>query len=160
MDWVSVSRIIGTTVIGILFSAGCSKAAQVRSMENRIGNLDERISYLERNSAATPSNFEMAASTMDLPTQPSASAVVDKSPWLKPTPYDIQLALKNAGFYRGNIDAKLGPKTHAALKEFQRVHGLKADGVVGRQTWDKLSQYVDGPAENQSAAETTPAPQK
>ncbi|MBI3021021.1 MAG: peptidoglycan-binding protein, partial [Candidatus Omnitrophica bacterium] len=30
-----------------------------------------------------------------------------------------------------------------AIREFQRVHGLNEDGVVGKQTWAKLSAYED-----------------
>lgn len=31
-----------------------------------------------------------------------------------------------------------GPKTEQAVKEFQRLHGLKADGIVGNATWDLI----------------------
>lgn len=53
----------------------------------------------------------------------------------------IQQALKNAGFYKGDIDGKIGPKTKMAIKAFQKSKGLIADGVVGQKTWDELSKY-------------------
>ena len=31
-----------------------------------------------------------------------------------------------------------GPKTEAAVKEFQSKHGLPADGIVGDATWAKI----------------------
>jgi len=31
-----------------------------------------------------------------------------------------------------------GPKTEAAVKEFQAKHGLPADGIVGDATWAKI----------------------
>ena len=55
---------------------------------------------------------------------------------------DIQKALKNAGFYSGSIDGKLGPKTKKAIEEFQSSKGLKADGKVGPKTWSELKKYL------------------
>ena len=55
----------------------------------------------------------------------------------------VQIALKKAGYYNGAIDSKLGSGTKKAIKQFQQDHDLKADGVIGRQTWDKLKTYLD-----------------
>ena len=55
---------------------------------------------------------------------------------------DIQTALKNAGFYTGAIDGKIGPKTKGAVTEFQKAKGLKADGKVGPKTWVELEKYL------------------
>ncbi|MBI3996943.1 MAG: peptidoglycan-binding protein, partial [Candidatus Omnitrophica bacterium] len=54
----------------------------------------------------------------------------------------IQTALKNAGYYSGSIDGKIGSQTKQAIKEFQRTHGLSADGKVGPKTWTPLAQYL------------------
>ncbi|MEM7817114.1 MAG: peptidoglycan-binding domain-containing protein [Candidatus Aenigmatarchaeota archaeon] len=54
----------------------------------------------------------------------------------------MQRALRNAGFYKGPIDGKIGPQTKNAIKEFQKANGLVPDGVVGRRTWEKLSKYL------------------
>ena len=51
---------------------------------------------------------------------------------------DVQAALAKAGFDPGPTDGKMGKKTKAALKAFQRAHGLKADGVIGDKTWKLL----------------------
>jgi peptidoglycan hydrolase-like protein with peptidoglycan-binding domain len=56
---------------------------------------------------------------------------------------DIQQALKNAGFYQGEIDGKIGPKTKKAIEDFQAKNNLKADGKVGPLTWGKLSVYLN-----------------
>ncbi len=61
----------------------------------------------------------------------------------KPTPKEIQQALKNAGLYDGNVDGKIGPKTKKAIEAFQSQNGLKADGKVGRKTWKALSVYLN-----------------
>ncbi|OPY89354.1 MAG: Zinc D-Ala-D-Ala carboxypeptidase precursor [Smithella sp. PtaU1.Bin162] len=55
----------------------------------------------------------------------------------------IQKALKNAGYYQGAIDGKIGPKTKEAILKFQRAKGLKADGVVGKKTSAALNRYLD-----------------
>lgn len=55
---------------------------------------------------------------------------------------DIQTALKAAGFYTGNVDGKMGPKTKRAIVEFQKARGLKADGKVGPKTWVELEKYL------------------
>lgn len=61
----------------------------------------------------------------------------------KPTANEIQTALKNAGFYSGAVDGKIGPNTKKAITEFQKSQGLVADGKVGPKTWDLLSKYLN-----------------
>ena len=60
----------------------------------------------------------------------------------KPTPKQIQQALKNAGFYKGKIEGTLGPKTKKAIEDFQSQNGFKADGKVGAKTWKALSSHL------------------
>lgn len=55
---------------------------------------------------------------------------------------DVQRALKNAGFYKGTIDGKIGQQTKKAVESFQRQHNLTADGIVGRRTWEELKVYL------------------
>ena len=54
----------------------------------------------------------------------------------------IQKALKNAGYYQGTLDGKVGTRTKQALKNFQKDNGLEPDGVCGRQTWARLQQFA------------------
>ncbi len=39
-----------------------------------------------------------------------------------------------------DADGKFGAKTEAAVKRFQELHGLTADGIVGRKTWAALGE--------------------
>ncbi len=50
----------------------------------------------------------------------------------------IQTKLKNWGYYTDGIDGIFGAKTTTAVKYFQRVNGLTADGIVGKATAAKL----------------------
>lgn len=54
----------------------------------------------------------------------------------------VQAALREAGFYNGNIDGKIGRQSIAAISAFQRSQGIKADGIVGRVTWQHLQAFV------------------
>jgi peptidoglycan hydrolase-like protein with peptidoglycan-binding domain len=136
--------------------SGCA-AMQSRTdlsrFESQLGLLEERVTQLERTSVAgagapsdplalPPSDSGM---TIEEPkpraTKRSASRPVADASSLKPSTKAVQQALKNAGFYQGTIDGSNGPMTRDAVKEFQRVHGLTDDGVVGKQTWAKLKAY-------------------
>jgi len=50
----------------------------------------------------------------------------------------IQSALKRSGFYKGKIDGKMGLRTKKAIKAFQKLRGLRPDGIVGKKTWEAL----------------------
>ncbi len=54
----------------------------------------------------------------------------------------IQEALKAAGMNVGRIDGKMGKRTQAAIIDFQKRQGLKADGKIGWKTLTKFSEYL------------------
>ena len=59
------------------------------------------------------------------------------------SPKQVQTALKSAGYYTGSIDGKIGGGSKKAIKDFQKDHQLKSDGVVGKRTWQELKNYLD-----------------
>jgi peptidoglycan hydrolase-like protein with peptidoglycan-binding domain len=46
----------------------------------------------------------------------------------------LQVALRAQGLYLGPIDAIVGPRTRAAVRAFQRTHGLRVTGVANART--------------------------
>lgn len=61
------------------------------------------------------------------------------------TGYDVtqlQSSLKLLGYDPGPIDGIFGPKTEAAVIQFQKGNGLVADGIVGSITWENLQSQV------------------
>jgi N-acetylmuramoyl-L-alanine amidase len=52
--------------------------------------------------------------------------------------YELQGRLKHLGFYRGPIDGIFGWRTYWAVRNFQYRYGIRADGIVGPLTKNKL----------------------
>lgn len=63
-------------------------------------------------------------------------------PTIRLSAKQIQRALRDAGFYQGPIDGKIGFQTKEAIKKFQKAKGLKADGIVGKRTLLALNKYL------------------
>lgn len=59
-----------------------------------------------------------------------------------PSGKEIQAALKKAGFFKGEVDGQIGPRTKEAIRKFQEANGITPDGVVGSRTWSLLSKYL------------------
>ncbi len=51
---------------------------------------------------------------------------------------NLQYVLNRQGFYSGSLDGIFGPKTKAAVVQFQQNHRLEADGIVGTATLKAL----------------------
>lgn len=158
------ARLLAVAMLAVALSGCASRGTKDRfaRLSSQVGLLDERVTQLERMGAgSTASTFTTEApATQTWPSaddaqtgakRKSSSAIAvhaakkhAKAPSSgNPTTKDVQQALKAAGFYQGNVDGKSGPLTRQAVEEFQRINGLKADGVVGHQTWSKLQQYAE-----------------
>jgi peptidoglycan hydrolase-like protein with peptidoglycan-binding domain len=53
---------------------------------------------------------------------------------------DAQQALQSKGFDVGSIDGQMGPKTEAAIKQFQQKNSLDASGQLDAQTLAALGE--------------------
>lgn len=75
---------------------------------------------------------------------PASAEVVLGLPVLRrgdggPTVERIQSMLNVVGgIDRLIVDGAFGPKTEAAVRDFQQNENLTVDGIVGRQTWTAL----------------------
>lgn len=54
------------------------------------------------------------------------------------------------------VDGYAGPGTVAAIKRWQKSHGLKDDGVVGPDTWKKMKPFIDNAKKKPRKAQTAP----
>ena len=148
----------GVLVMGIAATmlAGCAgrtKTSALSRLQSQVNLLDERVAQLERGSVGTSPSSSIGEADIwtsiqepasaKRATRTAAPAKATTASTDKPGTREVQQALKNAGFYQGAVDGKMGPMTRQAITEFQRINGLKPDGVAGRQTWTKLKDYAD-----------------
>ncbi len=82
-----------------------------------------------RSTGATPTPAPVGASTLR---QGDLGAQVEQ----------LQRGLLRHGFDPGRVDGQFGPNTRAALVQFQRQHGLSADGVASDATRRALAGPV------------------
>ena len=65
----------------------------------------------------------------------------------------IQQALNDQGYNVGAVDGQMGPKTKAALKQFQQAKGLQASGKLDQQTVAMLT--TNSASSNTSSSNST-----
>ena len=65
----------------------------------------------------------------------------------------LQKRLKALGYYSGTVDGDFGSGTTTAVKSFQEQNGLKADGIAGTSTLNKL--YLDTTGKANSGSSST-----
>lgn len=113
---------------------------EVEALKYEVQDLSTQVGNIDNNSMRGPveepstASVKKASSYGKGPTDDILKVEVD--------PERVQLALKKAGYYDGTVDGKLGPKTKEAIKQFQRDHGLTADGVIGKKTWAEMKTYL------------------
>jgi tetratricopeptide (TPR) repeat protein len=109
-----------------------SKSEQVdRSVAFRLGKLLGAY-HLVTGSVATLDEGKLAVDVTLLPTESVKKDLDPKE--------IVQKQLADLGYYQGKIDGKVGPMTKAAIKAFQRDHGLEVDGIAGPKTRAELKR--------------------
>lgn len=148
-------------ILCLLFLAGCATtqkstnsdlqgmSLRLQTLEESIKMRDQKIGEIEYDLAKVKQDCAQKTTTPTYSDR-KESAPVASSTKIKTeissnvirvegvTADQVQTALKNAGFYKGSIDGKLGPMTLEAIKSFQKENGLKVDGIIGSTTWASL----------------------
>ena len=63
-----------------------------------------------------------------------------------------QEALRSQGFDPGGVDGRYGPKTQAAIANYQRDHGLRETGRFDQRTLSALGVTAEGANTSRSAS--------
>ena len=152
---------IGVALSGFLVGCATSQKPtttgqlqiRVAHIENQLDEQSQDISQLQttveelsqhdskaRVSSAPISKAQLKGKSLPVPAPKSNYRRILRVPV---TPQDVQTRLKNAGYYSGAIDGKLGSGSRRAIKEFQIDHDLESDGIIGKKTWAELKNYSD-----------------
>ncbi|MDD5465051.1 MAG: peptidoglycan-binding protein [Candidatus Omnitrophica bacterium] len=130
--------LLGLAAVFVFSLSGCTTmhkndALEIQGLRNKVSALEaqlkERDDELNSLREASVKGGEYEAGAGEAKQQADAR--------------QIQTALKNAGYYQGTVDGKLGKKTRRAVREFQKANNLPVDGKVGRNTWVILKDYLD-----------------
>ena len=155
-------RLLPVFIFALALS-GCATTqpkAQNEQMESRVTELEKKLEakdaeIVDLQYEVKDLSGKVEASKSDMPQQ-AAEAPAEQVEKVKSSngsmssqiirvnvnPEQVQAALKAAGVYTGRVDGKIGPGTKAAIIAFQKSHGLKADGVLGKKTWEELKTYL------------------
>lgn len=125
----------------VIFLAGCATTRkgqdiQTQQLQNRIDYLETELERKNQEISNLETELERVSLRKDKKTETRDSST------LRLSIRQIQTALKNAGFYKGSIDGKIGSQTKEAIKAFQKANNLKPDGIVGKRTAERLSSYL------------------
>lgn len=133
--------LLGTAAVFVFSLSGCATMRknndlEVQGLRNKVSALetelrekDDEINSLKESSVKSNEAENVSAGKNEEGRQASAK--------------QIQTALKNAGYYQGTVDGKMGRKTRRAVRAFQRANNLPVDGRVGKKTWLALKEYLE-----------------
>ena len=130
---------LGLAVVSVIVLNGCAMmnkdaALTNQGLRNKVSALETQLK--EKDDEINSLRDAQVQSLVDL------NANVNQGNQLA-DPKQIQIALKNAGYFPGTIDGKMGKKTRRAIREFQKANNLQVDGRVGKSTWTALKEYLD-----------------
>lgn len=124
-----------------------SLSAKVQTLEGTVQDRDRELSQLQGQIDQMSREIDDQKRTIQAKEQARMAAPVETKDRLgiikvNVPATDIQSALKEAGFYNGAIDGKVGANTISAIAAFQKANNLTSDSIVGQKTWDLLKTYL------------------
>lgn len=90
--------------------------------------------------SAILSGTELPVAPIPAAEPPKADGTVGRATLRRPATGDLVKVLQQK--LQLNVDGFFGPKTEAAVREFQRAHALVPDGIVGPRTWASLDRIT------------------
>lgn len=115
------------------------KDTEIEDLKYDVKDLNAQIDDSESYSIEEPEVTYQPARTSSSRTSSKDTRIIRVSV----NPKTVQKALKNAGYYDGTIDGKVGNMTKKSIVAFQKDHDLKSDGIIGQKTWTELKTYLD-----------------
>ena len=154
--------------VAVLILSGCATTQspstvsklqiQVAQLERQVSDRDRDIEDLKNEvrqlseQIDSPISYTVEEPDLSVVSKPSSSATAKKDKAYEIINREIvrvpveatkvQQALKNAGYYNGAIDGRLGSGSKQAIRDFQEDQGLAVDGLIGKKTWDALKTYL------------------
>ena len=119
ISFIAVMAVLATLCAVLLIRAGRndSEFRYLSSLTPTPSAVPHKVSYIYDSQTPAPTAMRISTGAM-------GQAV-----------YDVQERLRALGYYTGAVDAQFGPGTLDAVKRFQSENGLKADGIVGGETY-------------------------
>ena len=148
--YVFATVLLGTAVLASGCTTNKRHQRDYNNLQNEIGQLQSDVARLDqsaKDSEAAVKSVQGQAPQAGTGAGSVLGQFTQGAVYRTPSGFElpavaIQRALKNAGYYQGNVDGKVGTGTKQAIKNFQKDNGLETDGVCGRQTWSRLQQFA------------------
>lgn len=132
---------LGLVVVGIFALSGCATVNKNEALLNQ--GLRNKVLALEAQLSEKDNEINSLKESIAISNPGVNSGAQDTDEVKHVDTKLIQTALKNAGYFQGSVDGKIGRKTRLAVREFQKANNLHADGKVGKNTWIVLKEYLE-----------------
>jgi uncharacterized protein YceK len=129
-------------IVFILLLGGCATSARKQQTQPPQTVTYEKPQRSYQQSTYSPRDYDYEEDARPHDSYEKPAKKTYSEPAVQLSQRQTQQALKNAGYYKGSVDGKIGPKTKEAIIKFQKAKGLQADGVVGKKTSAELNKYL------------------